>query len=361
VTRPRAGRDPLAQPFVEGAFETPGGPILRVLSTLSAADRRGGAKVRWGIGRMDYLVEPGLYAVGSPGVDSPVLVSANYKLSFDALRASLAGRSAFLLVVDTHGINVWCAAGKGTFSATEVTRRIAETHLVEIVAQRRVILPQLSAPGVTAREVEAATGFKAVFGPVRSEDLPAYLDAGCRATPAMRSKSFELAERAVLVPMELVPALKWVAALAAALVLLSGLGGAGGYLSEMASHGPIAALAAVVILLAGAVATPILLPWLPGRAFSLKGAIAGLLAFAPSAIAAWLLLDGGAGVPLALELSGLGLIAMAGAAFLALNFTGATTYTSLSGVKREMRFAVPIEIAGAVAGLGLWLAGRLLS
>jgi acetyl-CoA decarbonylase/synthase complex subunit gamma len=350
----------MAQPFVDGAFETSAGPLPRVGSRLSAADKRGGLKVRWGIGRMGYDVVPGLYALGAPDAEAPVLVSSNYKLSFDTLRSSLAGRSAFLLVVDTHGINVWCAAGKGTFSAAEVSRRIVEARLGEIARTGRVILPQLSAPGVTAREIEAATGFKAIFGPVRSEDLPAYLDAGCRATPAMRSKSFDLEERAALVPMELVPALKWAAALAAALALLSGLGGDGGYLAELAAHGPLAALAAAALLIAGAVATPLFLPLLPGRAFSVKGAVAGAVLFAPIWIVAWLS-DGGGGLALGLELSGLGALAMAGAAFLALNFTGATTFTSLSGVRREMRFAVPLEIAGAVAGVVAWLAGRFLA
>jgi hypothetical protein len=196
---------------------------------------------------------------------------------------------------------------------------------------------------------------------VRAEDLPAYLDAGCRATDAMRRKSFDLAERAALVPMELLPALKWAAALAAAIVLLSGLGGTQGYLTEIAAHGPIAALAVAAILLAGAVLTPLLLPLLPGRSFSAKGAIAGAFAFAPVWIAAWLA-AGSAGRPaLALELAGLAMLAAAGAAFLALNFTGATTFTSLSGVRREMRLGVPLEIAGAAAGIGLWLAGRLTS
>jgi len=351
----------MAQPFVDGALETPAGPVPRVSSLLSAADRRGGIRVRWGIGRMRYDVVPGLYALGAPDAEAPVLVSANYKLSFDALRSSLPGRSAFLLVVDTQGINVWCAAGKGTFSAAEVSRGISEARLSEIVRSRRVILPQLSAPGVTAREVESATGFQAIFGPIRAEDLPAYLDAGCRATEAMRRKSFDLRERVVLVPMELVPELKWAVALAALLLLLSGLGGSGGYASELASHGLFAAFVVLATLLAGTTLTPMLLPWLPGRAFSLKGAIAGALLFAPFGMAAWLAAGSGGRVALALEVAGLGLIAISGAAYLALNFTGSTTFTSLSGVRREMRLAVPLEIAFGAAGLGTWLAGRLAS
>ena len=43
------------------------------------------------------------------------------------------------------------------------------------------------------------------------------------------------------------------------------------------------------------------------------------------------------------------------AAYLAMNFTGASTYTSLSGVKKEMRWAVPVEISAGALGLGLWI------
>ncbi|RXM20875.1 acetyl-CoA synthase subunit gamma, partial [Citrobacter sp. AAK_AS5] len=83
-------------------------------------------RVRWNIKRMDYRVAPGLYAVGEPTADSPVLVTANYKLTFDGLRSELGGVDAWMLVLDTLGVNVWCAAGKGTFSTAELARRVRE-------------------------------------------------------------------------------------------------------------------------------------------------------------------------------------------------------------------------------------------
>ena len=93
-------------------------------------------------------MEPGLYALGAPAPDSPVFVSANYTLSFDALRSALRGIDGYLLVLDTKGINVWCAAGKGTFGTDELVARIEATRLAEVVRHRRLILPQLGAPGV---------------------------------------------------------------------------------------------------------------------------------------------------------------------------------------------------------------------
>ncbi|NQT35887.1 MAG: acetyl-CoA synthase subunit gamma, partial [Planctomycetes bacterium] len=61
------------------------GDVPQVETTLTFADQLGRWKARWGIGRMRYRVAPGLYRVGSPTADSPVLVTANYKMSFDRL------------------------------------------------------------------------------------------------------------------------------------------------------------------------------------------------------------------------------------------------------------------------------------
>jgi hypothetical protein len=92
-------------------------------------DTLGAWKVRWGIGRMNYKVEPGVYSIGTPDDTSPVLVSANYKLTFDKLRGKLSGLDCWLLILDTKGINVWCAAGEGTFGTDELVARIESSGL----------------------------------------------------------------------------------------------------------------------------------------------------------------------------------------------------------------------------------------
>ncbi len=259
------------QPFVVGRTETPVGPVPRVSSDLTAQDRWGTVKVRWGYGRMRYTVDPGLYALGTPGPADPVLVTANYKMSFDALRAALPGRNAWILVVDTKGINVWCAAGKGTFGTDEVVFRIRACRLNDIVSHRTVILPQLSAPGVAARHVKAQTGFKALFGPVDARDLPAYLDAGCKASEAMRRKDFPLRERLALIPVELVHSLKWAGLIGAAFFVAGGFLAKGPFwtAARKAVLSPLTALLGGIT--AGAVLTPHLLPWIPGRLSRPKG------------------------------------------------------------------------------------------
>jgi acetyl-CoA decarbonylase/synthase complex subunit gamma len=286
-----------------------------------------------------------------------VFVTANYKMSFDCLRTALDGRDGWVLVLDTNGINVWCAAGKGTFGTEELIARIAATRLPELVSHRKLVLPQLGAPGIAAHEVGKRSGFRVTYGPVRAADLPAFLGAGMKATSQMRRVTFGLTERLVLIPMEVVPGLKYAAAVAGCVFLLAGLGRSGYTLGRTLEYGTVPALLCLLAFLGGAVATPALLPWVPGRAFSLKGAMIG---FAIALTYALLRLrppiSGSAvfaSLPWLLALPAI-------SSFFAMNFTGASTYTSLSGVKREMRIAVPAQAAAMVAGVGLWLAHRFL-
>jgi acetyl-CoA decarbonylase/synthase complex subunit gamma len=303
---------------------------------------------------MKYSVEPGIYAIGSPAENSPVFVSANYKMSFDHLRSRLVGRDGWILVLDTKGINVWCAAGKGTFGTEELVNRIGAVGLGELVKHRTLIVPQLGAPGVSAHKVKQQTGFSVVYGPVRARDLPAFLDAGMKATGPMRRVTFPLKDRVVLIPVELVTGAKYVLAVAAFFFLLAGLY-PGGYSAALAvSHGMQSVLILLVGYLAAVVLGPALLPWLPGRWFSVKGLWIGLA----------VLLLGGLLVGRRMELlddrfsmAAWVLIVPALTTFVVLNFTGASTYTSLSGVKREVKIAVPVQLICAVLGIGFWLVG----
>ena len=309
--------------------------------------------MRWGIGRGSFRIEPGLYAIGAPGAGSPVLASANYRLSFDHLRRALAGRDAWVLVLDTRGINVWCAAGKGTFGSGELIARIDAVGLAARVSHRTIVVPQLGATGIAAHEVRRASGFAVVFGPVRAADLPAFLDAGMTATPAMRRVTFTLADRLVLVPVELVQSAGWIASLLGLLLLAGGVVPGGFSWGALLARAPATAGACLGALLAGSALTPLLLPWIPGRAFALKGALLGALW---SAAAAAALLRGESPAPLA----GWTLLLTAASAFCAMQFTGSSVITSLSGVRREMRFALPLQIAGVALGVVLVAAGRFL-
>ena len=349
--------DRIGTPWSDGVIPTEVGEVPRVRTALNYRDRIGTIKARWGVGRMSYRVAPGLYGVGDPGPDSPVLVSANYKLSFDRLRSVLSGRDAWILVLDTKGINVWCAAGKGTFGTDEIVRRVQMSGLERIVSHRKLVVPQLGATGVSAHVVRNRCGFRVVYGPVRAADLPAFLDAGMKAQPEMRRVRFNFVDRLVLIPVELVMGGKYALLAAAALVLLSGLTLHGYSFANVRTTGLMSAALIFVSSFGGAILGPALLPWLPGRAFSIKGAVLGFAMLGALIVSGWTALSPSA--PL-LRLAPWALMTPAIASFTVMNFTGASTFTSLSGVQREMRFALPAQITGSIIGLGLWVIGLLV-
>ncbi len=328
----------------------------RVSSLLSKADRWGSYKARWGVGRMDYKVDPGLYALGNPDDKAPVLVTANYKMTFDRFREALPGRDAWVLVLDTRGINVWCAAGKGTFGTEELVSRIESSGLSRIVSQRELILPQLAGPGVSAHLVKKASGFKVIYGPIRATDLPAFWESDCKATPEMRLKTFTSAERAVLIPVELVRVFKIAFVVLPVIFLIDSFWRAGGSGSVGWSSGLWSVLAILTAILAGAVLAPLLLPWLPGRAFSFKGLFIGIAA----SLTFVLLRNIWGGWPDRFQMAAWFFLIPAFSAYLAMNFTGSSTYTSLSGVRKEMRRAVPLQIGAGVLGFCLWLGSHFL-
>jgi hypothetical protein len=334
--------------FVADFVQTPAGPVPRVTTTLQWPDYAGMVKVRLGIKRDQYKIAPGLYCVGSPDSESPVLVTANYKLTFDALRKELTSVSAWILVLDTRGINVWCAAGKDLYSTQEVVRRVKLSEVNKVVSHNRLVLPQLSATGVAAHQVKKESGFKVIYGPVRAADLPQFLTSGFKSEPYMRKVTFTATERVILIPVELAHLPKPSLWILLAVFAISGIGTSVFSFSAAWVRGGMLAIAYAAGVLTGAVATPVLLPWIPGRSFALKGAILGVLS--------------GAGVVALFraELRIFGALALllcttAISSYLAMNFTGSTPFTSPSGVEKEMRKAIPLQAAALLLALAAWV------
>jgi len=340
-------------PFVESFKQTPVGAVPKVKTALTPGDRFNTFKVRLGLNRDQYKVAPGLYCLGDATETSPVLVTANYKLTFDNLRKELSGLAVWILVLDTRGINVWCAAGKKTFSTQEVIQRVKQTRLGEVVRHKKLILPQLSATGVSAKLVHRGCDFKVIWGPIRATDIKAFLQSDMRAERDMRMVTFTLPERLVLIPVELYFLRKYLLWILLASFFLSGIGTDLFSIQMAWRRGLIIFTGCLLGILAGAVAAPLLLPWLPLRAFALKGLITGLV------LAITMLLGLGHMVDL-IESITLILLIVTISSYLAMNFTGSTPYTSPSGVEKEMRVAIPIQ-AGAMLLVPIgWVAASFI-
>jgi acetyl-CoA decarbonylase/synthase complex subunit gamma len=329
--------------------------VPRVKTALSFDNHLGALKVRLGFNRMNYGVPAGLYAVGYPDSDSPVLVTSNYRLTFDSLRCELTNENCWILVLDTQRVNVWCAAAKGTFGTVNLVESIQKWNLTSLVNHREIIVPQLGAPGISAHSVRRVTGFRVIYGPVESSDLVEFMACGMNSAPKMRSVDFPFWRRVILIPIEFRQSL-WqtfyitlsMIILAVAAVIQRGDGYYGKDCDLYESIVRNGLWFSISGLLAGTVMTPILLPHLPSRIFSIKGLFARLI---------FVFVGKGHRAISFRSFIGGTLISAAWSSFTAMKFTGCTPFTSQSGVEWEMKRSIPLQILAGISGFFLWYSG----
>lgn len=313
---------------------------------LSLHDKIGNIGVRIGFNRMTHKVKPGFYAIGKPDANDHIIVTCNYKLTFDIVRKSLEGMNIWVLVLDTDGVNVWCAAGKGSFGSAELIYSIEKFNVSNHVNHNNLIVPQLGAPGIQSHLIKEITGFIIKYSPVHIKDLKDYITNGYHAEETTRKVSFNLIDRLKVTTLELVTATKYfligMITLLIATLLIPGL--------ELNSALPLIQFYFLTVLI-GTILFPALLPYLPFRMFYKRGLVLGLLFnilyltyYNYTSVFA----------------IGNGIIAITLISYMALNFTGSTTFTSLSGVKKEMNEAVPLLSVLAIIGILTMIVGLVL-
>ena len=149
-------------------------------------------------------VRPGVYSVGIPRKDSPVLVTGNFALTVQRLVRAIDGQlDAWILVVDSAGINVWCAAGGRFLTAEKVISAIQSSQLEYFVNHHALILPQLCANGVDGWKIRKETGWGVHWGPVRAVEIPAYFRHARKKSDEMRWVDFPLRDRLEMVSVTL--------------------------------------------------------------------------------------------------------------------------------------------------------------
>ena len=276
-------------------------------------------------------IQTGLYKIGNPTKDSPVLVTANFILTFTSVRKHLRGLDCYLLVIDSCGINVWCAAGKGNFSAEEIAYAIRATRIGDVVDTRKLILPKLSANGVRYREIKKLTGWDAAFGPVYARDIPEYLRNGDVLSENMKRVEFTLSERLwVAIPFSGFIAFWFV------LPLL--------VFPNLYSHLlPALAFAAGIIF-------PAAFYILPTDRFFKKGLVLGLA----GALAAAVFLIAGGAPARDIIMWALTIVGMT--VFIAMDFSGMSPVSNYSKIKEEYYVVVPLLgiIVGTVLAMRLF-------
>jgi NAD-dependent dihydropyrimidine dehydrogenase PreA subunit len=175
---------------------------------------------------LPFRFRTGLIRIGSPDRDAPVFLTGNFRLTVERVRHVLEGvdgLDAWLLVANSGGVNVWCAASGGMLTNHGVVSVLKTSGIGALVDHRRVILPQLAATGVEGREVLVKTGWHVVWGPVDARAIPAFLDNDLRKSREMKTVRFPWPQRVEM-------AVAWAFPISAVFALLALLFWPGGIL-----------------------------------------------------------------------------------------------------------------------------------
>jgi acetyl-CoA decarbonylase/synthase complex subunit gamma len=121
-------------------------------------------------------ITPGLYKVGNPGKDAPVLLTVNFSLTYFTLQGYLEASRvpSFMLIVDTEGLSVLTAVAAGKLSETLVREALKKFGVEQEVSHRILIIPGYSAP--LSGKVEEETGWKVLVGPRDAADIAEFLE-----------------------------------------------------------------------------------------------------------------------------------------------------------------------------------------
>lgn len=144
---------------------------------------------------LPFPCRTGLVRIGNPGRNAPVLVTGNFQLTVDRVRHALKGLDAYLLVANSHGVNVWCAATGGHLTNHDIVSVIKTSGIEARVDHREVILPQLAATGIEGKVIHHKTGWKVVWGPVYATSIPEFLANQRKKTEEMRVVRFPWQQR----------------------------------------------------------------------------------------------------------------------------------------------------------------------
>lgn len=262
-----------------------------------------------------FAIKPGLYHIGELDENAPLFVTANCYLTVFLLARRLRNKKIRLLIIDTKGINVWCSAGKGQFSANEIIEKAAKWGLLAGKGRIKMVLPKFSLSGVNLDELRK-NGIVPIIGPLYAKDVPAFLEKEKLRNQTDDVVQFGLKSRAFT-------------ALPTAIQFFYYFLGA--YVISMGYVIP----GMIWIATGLAFIYPLLFPWLPGKLFAVKGLFLALLV----SILNFLIHYGSVKEQLPLTI-----FIFATSVFIALSYTGNSAVSNYTSVRKETARFLPVVV-----------------
>ena len=120
----------------------------------------------------------GIYEIGNPDENSPVLVTTNFSLTYFIVSGEIESSKvpSYLLVMDTEGLSVMTAWAAGKFVADLIGPFVKKSGIEDKVKHRKLVIPGYAAAESGGLE-EELPGWEIMIGPRDGSLIPAYLKA----------------------------------------------------------------------------------------------------------------------------------------------------------------------------------------
>ncbi len=140
------------------------------------------------VGRLNIYTDPqrpmmmqqGIYPIGNPTEDSPVLITTNFALTYFIVSGEIEASRvpSWLLIMDTEGLSVLTAWAAGKFVGDAMGQFIKKCGIAEKVKHRKIVIPGFVAAVSGDLEEELGPGWEVKIGPREAAHLSAFLKMG---------------------------------------------------------------------------------------------------------------------------------------------------------------------------------------
>lgn len=121
-------------------------------------------------------VEPKMYEIGTPGADSPLLITTNFSLTYFSVAGEVEGSAiaTWLLVADCDGQSVLTAWAAGKLDAEKIAKTVKASGIGDKLTHKKLVIPGHVA-GLSGEVEEELPGWQILVGPRDAVDIPSYL------------------------------------------------------------------------------------------------------------------------------------------------------------------------------------------
>jgi len=170
--------NPMKEALIASAF------IVKYAGMIVLSDLYGESLFPLLVQRMNIFTDPqrplateqGIYEIGNPGDNAPVLITTNFALTYFIVSGEVESSKVpgYLLIMDTEGLSVMTAWAAGKFVADLMGPFVKKSGIEDKVKHRKLVIPGYAAAESGGLE-EELPDWEIMVGPREAAHIPAYL------------------------------------------------------------------------------------------------------------------------------------------------------------------------------------------